>query len=106
MDNVGKIINAHNKAKLQEENTAMDKCNCKKPNECPLSGNCLIDNIVYKASVHTAQGTPKSYIGLCETDFKRSFNNHKLSFTHEDKKQTTHLSKHIWTLKTRILISE
>ena len=63
MDNVGKIINAHNKAKLQEENTAMDKCNCKQPNECPLSGNCLIDNIVYKATVYTAQGTPKSYIG-------------------------------------------
>ena len=101
MDNVGKIINAHNKAKLQEENTAMDKCNCKQPNECPLSGNCLIDNIVYKATVHTAQGTPKSYIGLCETDFKRRFNNHKLSFTHEDKKQTTQLSKHIWTLKNK-----
>ena len=92
MDNIGKIINAHNKAKLQEENTAIDKCNFKQPNECPLSGNCLIDNIIYKATVHTAQGPPQSYIGLCETDFKRRFNNHKSSFTHEDyTAQQTHL---------------
>ena len=47
-------------------------------------------------------GSTKSYIiGLCETDFKRRFNNHKLSFTCEYKKQTTQLSKHIWTLKNK-----
>ena len=97
LDNVGKIINAHNKAKLQvTENSAMNKCNCKQTIECPLSANCLIDNIVYKATVDTAQGSFKSYIGFCEMHFKKRFNNYKSSFIHENKKtdyriQQTHL---------------
>ena len=40
----------------------------------------------------------KTYIGLCSTDFKSRFNNHKSSFYDEDKETETKLSKYIWKL--------
>ena len=99
MDNMGKIINAHNKSILRESDPAPSKtCNCRKPTDCPLSGNCLTKSIIYEATVSSNQGN-KTYVGLCETEFKLRYNNHKSTFKLEQKRNSTSLSKHIWELK-------
>ena len=43
--------------------------------------------------------TSETYIGLTETDFKTRHRNHTASFRHAKHKNSTELSKHIWTLK-------
>ena len=99
MDNVSKIINAHNKSIIQKANfNTTTNCNCRKKIDCPLQGNCLIKPIVYQATVTTTQDT-KTYIGVSDTEFKKRWYNHKSSFKHEHKKKDTELSKYIWYLK-------
>jgi hypothetical protein len=44
--------------------------------------------------------TEETYTGICATDFKARYRNHKSTFTHPDKQNHTELSKHIWKLKT------
>ena len=98
------IINAHNKLILKtDEKQKEDLCNCIQPANCPLTGKCLTNNVVYKATVtsNTERPTSKSYIGICETSFKTRYNNHKSSFAIEEKKNTTELSKYIWELKNK-----
>ena len=99
MDNMGKIINAHNKSIIRESDPVPSKtCNCRKPIDCPLSGNCLTKSVIYEATVSTNQGN-KNYIGLCETEFKVRYSNHKSAFKHERKRNSTSLSKYVWELK-------
>ena len=76
------------------------ECNCRKPENCPVSGHCLNDAVIYQATVTTNDGKPKqTYIGLTENAFKTRYNNHKASFICETKKWSTELSKHVWELK-------
>ena len=104
MNNMSKIIKTHNESVIQKSKTNANRaprmCNCRKPEECPLMGNCLVKSIIYKATV-TTDSDSKSYIGLCETDFKSRWNNHKSSFRHERKRKETALSKYIWDLKDK-----
>jgi hypothetical protein len=85
MNNMSRIIDAHNKSIINQTPTTSKPCNCRKPDECPLNGNCLSKSIIYKATVTTSNNT-KEYIGLCETTFKTRYNNHKSSFKHQHKK--------------------
>ena len=41
----------------------------------------------------------KLYIGLTSTSFKTRYATHKASFTHQEKRYQTELSKHTWMLK-------
>ena len=43
--------------------------------------------------------TTETYIGLTENDFKTRYRNHTASFRHSKHRNSTELSKHIWTLK-------
>ena len=93
------IIN-HNKKILSQkasDQTKENKCNCIKPNECPLKGKCKEECLVYKAELED-QENPVNYIGMTEGDFKTRFNNHKSSFKNEHKKDETTLSKTIWNM--------
>lgn len=105
LPNVASIIKAHNNRVLtkgrQPDPGKSDRlCNCRKPDQCPLQGNCLEPGVVYKATV-TAAGSDKamSYFGLTEDAFKTRYNNHLTSFRHERHGNATELSKHIWRLK-------
>ena len=101
MDNIGKIIDAHNKCIFRKtKSKPTNNCNCRESSDCPLSGKCLSTNNVYKAIVDS-ENDAKTYIGLCETEFKTRFNNHKSSFTLENKKNSTELSKYILVLKNK-----
>ena len=67
---------------------------------CPLDGHCREQGIVYQAIVTPNEtGDKQTYIGISATEFKARYNNHKSSFTHSNKRNTTELSKYIWSLK-------
>lgn len=101
MPNVKSIISRHNKRILSNNTvrTTSEKCNCRKPDECPLKKNCLDSNIVYKAEVTCDDGEMKKYIGMTANTFKERFYNHKKSFTNDKYEKETELSKHVWRLK-------
>ena len=80
--------------------TEVTTCNCRKKEECPLSGQCLKSNLVYQAEVR-CQGKRETYVGLTSTDFKTRHRNHKNSFNDPKKKLSTELSKYIWDIKDK-----
>ena len=99
MPNIKNYIDGHNKLQLKEEKTNENKCNCRKKEECPLDGKCLEKSLVYQASVNVHNQPTATYIGLTETSFKTRYANHKQSFSNENLKNATELSKHVWKLK-------
>ena len=114
MNNTKQIIDNHNKriltAPIQIDDTAAaaaaaaidnnKTCNCRQKNTCPLDGNCLQSSVIYQATVtRKDNNTTETYIGLTENDFKTRYRNHTASFRHAKHRNSTELSKHIWTLK-------
>ena len=82
----------HNKEK-QLENTPPPKtklCNCLKNENCPMTGACLTENVLYyaKISCDDEKYKPNLYKCICETTFKKCYANHKKSFI-TDKIRTT-----------------
>ena len=104
MPNVKQLIDGHNKAILNNNGIAQPrqdeekKCNCRKKEECPLNGECLVNEVVYQATVKT-KDTKETYIGLTAKEFKARYRNHQMSFRHEKRKNETELRKHLWKLK-------
>ena len=101
--NIKQIIDGHNKTILRqntqpEESTTNKSCNCREPSKCPLKGECLVKDVVYQATVSTAESL-ETYVGLTATEFKTRWRNHQMSFKHENKRNDTELSKHLWLLK-------
>ena len=47
--------------------------------ECPMEGNCQVNNVIYKCDV-TRPLPKKVYLELAEGERKSHFYNHKLSF--------------------------
>ena len=111
MNNTEQIIDNHNNCILNSSkhindtadntNTKDTKtCNCRQKNTCPLNGNCLQSSLIYQATVtRKDNSTTETYIGLTENDFKTRYRNHTASFRHTNLRNSTELSKHIWTLK-------
>ena len=50
-------------------------------------------------NANKVNNTTETYIGLTENDFKTRYRNHTASFRHAKHRNSTELSKHIWTLK-------
>ena len=98
MPNLERKISAHNKSSLANSQSQEKSCNCRDKYSCPLSGDCLIQNVVYQATVESPMGK-ETYIGLTANQFKTRFRNHTASFRNENKRNATELSKHIWSLK-------
>ena len=101
MPNMKQIINSHNKKILNTPNQNQNEktCNCEKE-PCPLNGNCLVKNIIYRADVKDLNNnTNKIYIGLNEPTFKVRYANHKNSFKYRKNRTKTELSNYIWDLK-------
>ena len=59
MPNVKQIIDGHNKAIPKTAETAQPQknegntCSCRKKEDCPLNGECLVSEVVYQATVTT-----------------------------------------------------
>ena len=106
MDNMKDIIRKHNSKILSPApESNQPTCNCRTPTSCPLDGNCLATDIVYKATVesknseNSSTSTVKHYIGLA-TNFKERYANHMMTFR-QRKYSNSDLSSHIWMLKDR-----
>ena len=102
MTSMQQIIKSHNTEVLKNATqTPQEKtCNCRQPENCPLRGNCLANDVIYQATVTSGENIV-SYIGLASGEFKTRYNNHTKSIRHERYKKETELSKYIWGLKTR-----
>ena len=101
--NIKQIIDGHNKTILSQnmppqQQTPAKPCNCREPDKCPLKGQCLVKEVVYQATITTAERS-ETYVGLTATEFKTRWRNHQMSFKHESKKNDTELSKYLWQLK-------
>ena len=113
MNNTKQIINNHNKCILNsskhiyrynitDDTNTKDKktCNCRQKNICPLNGNCLQSSLVYQTTITCKENsTTETFIRLTENNFKTRYRNHTTSFRHTKHRNSTELSKHIWTLK-------
>ena len=66
-----------------------------------LNGKCRIKSIVYKVSITAPNISTRHYFGLCETEFKVRFYNHRSSFKDQRKMNATELSKAVWDYKNR-----
>ena len=90
-----KILNKNN---INNKSNTKDKlCNCRKE-PCLLNNQCLVSNIIYRATI-TSNKTTKQYLGSTENTFKQRYRSHKSSFTNTIKRHTTELANYIWNLK-------
>ena len=63
-------------------------------------GNCLQSSVIYQATVkRNDNNTSETYIGLTKNAFKTRQSNHTASFRHTKHRNSTELSKHVWSLK-------
>ena len=102
MNNVKNSISNHNHRVLEKRNEPSSErnCNCRVKEECPLSGKCLSESVVYKAEITpTDDGDTKEYVGMTAGSFKNRFSNHKKSFNNARYSTETELSKYVWKLK-------
>ena len=99
MPNMKSIIQAHNRKILNgHQQSTPNLCNCRVTSNCPLDNKCNIKNVIYKASVESS-GITKDYIGSTGGPFKLRYANHISSFKHQTKRNSTELSKYVWSLK-------
>ena len=99
-----KLITAKNQSIFRKESrsspSTANACNCRQQNACPVRGKCLNEGIVYQAIVTREDSNDESsYVGLAEGKFKTRYANHNTSFRHEKYRNSTELSKHVWSLK-------
>ena len=65
MNNISSILSTHNKNILNLKQTSFG-CNCRNKDNCPLDGECLTPNIIYRADI-TTDNDHKFYYGTSET---------------------------------------
>ena len=102
MKNMERIIKCHNKLLLRRHQAAQEPaaklCNCRSKDSCPLSGKCLAESLVYKATLRS--GTEEyHYVGMTEGTFKQRYTGHMTSFRHDKYRTATKLSEKVWALK-------
>ena len=101
LPNLEAIISGTNKKVMNKsfDNNVDKKCNCRGGEKnCPMDGECLEKEIVYKAETKVGDKI-SSYIGLTASTFKERYRNHVSSFNHSKYEHHTGLSRHIWGLK-------
>ena len=102
--NFQQIINSHNKRLLKrKERERTANCNCRIVEDCPLEGNCLQYDVIYKAKVKEVNvsgdgATLGEYLG-CTNNFKTRYRNHKKSLNLEIHKNESDLSKFVWRMR-------
>ena len=77
------------------------KCNCINKNTSLLNGNCLLENILYIATIKSYKQNyqPRNYKEISENTFKKRYVNHKRLFNINSYKNDRILSAEYWNLK-------
>ena len=108
--NIGQNIKSHNKhvmSKFRSNHLNIQgqinlpkqrTCNCPRNKVCPLNGECLKNNIVYKANVLVDGLEKYFYVGQTINAFKTRLSNHLCDFRKPTRRTKTSLSKFIWRL--------
>ena len=97
MRNIGSIISSHNKNILHPKQTSFG-CNCRNKENCPMNGECLTTNIIYRPDI-TTTNEHKFYYGTSQTTFKLRHNNHSRDIKYVKCQNCTELAKYLWQLK-------
>ena len=86
-------INMHNKEVIKGKKTQAVNCNCINKADCPLSNQCQVASIIYKAKItsNLRNYHRKIYYGTSQGTFKQRRSNHKKSFNHEKHRKDTEL---------------
>ena len=93
------IISSRSKQIVTPKNKQVG-CNCRVKNSYPLDNKCLTSQLIYQADVtNNLDSEYKYYLGLAEATFKERYSNHKSSFKNENSKNSTKLSKYVWSLR-------
>ena len=95
MANIKSIINIHNKEVITEEKTEAAKCNYINNPDCPLSSQCQITSIIYKAKITSKLRNyyEKVSYRTREGTFKQRHGSLKKSFIYEKLRTDIELSK-------------
>ena len=102
MSNTKQTIDGHKKAILKKDDPHHKTIDNGCDRQMPFPGKFITKSIVYQATVTTNDSKPdQTYAGLTSNTFKNRLAKHKTSFTNENKKQGTELSKHVWKLKDK-----
>ena len=99
MLNMKTIIDSHNHKITNPKTIAKEKnCNCADKANGPLSQNCPINNIIYKAVLTStnARCEEKIYFGAAETTYTLRYSNHQRSCKFLKCKTDTELFKEVW----------
>ena len=97
MNNISSILSTHNKNILNPKQRSFGY-NCRNKDNCPLDGECLTPNIIYRADI-TTDNDHKYYYVTSEATFKHRHSNHTRDFKHVKYQHSTELAKYIWQLK-------
>ena len=90
-------IKGHNNKIVQKETQETLDCNCRFKTDCPLSGDCRKESVIYKCTATTCD-SKKS--GLNGGDFKKQrYYEHAKSFKNEFYGNSATLSSHVWEMK-------
>ena len=65
----------------------------------PFYGGCLVESVVYRATVVQDNSKVDTYTGLTCNKFKDRFYGHRSTFENRDHPNPTTLSTHVWDLK-------
>ena len=103
MPDIATITKANNNRLMSDTgrdrgNEPQKPCNCRRKDQCPMSGKWKVKSIVYKARL-SSENNEKEYIGLTENTFKQRSSNHPQSIRHDKYEYSTELSKYVWGLK-------
>ena len=109
MRNIASIISSHNKKVISPAELPSRTCNCNDKNKCPLDNKCLTQNVVYKVKVsNDLDAEVRNYTGMTKPIFKFRYRNHNRDANNLNYRNTTELSKYVWSLKdggkTQVLI--
>ena len=108
MQNLGSIINCHNKKILEKTpKFQLGQCNCRVKVNCPLKGHCLTENLLYQATLtsNLPNYNRKIYKGISQHPFKLRYSNHKKAFNNQRYRNDCELSKEVWHIKDLLSVS-
>ena len=72
MGSVPQIIKNHSNYVSRKKPKLATSCNCRKKDDCPLNGNCLTNNVIYKCTASPTTTTKqRAYLGLTKGELKQ-----------------------------------